>query len=166
MNTLRIMRTRVHSALTRVQVLVTHNQCLSRTCSSIGSFLLGFTYCDDREKDSDINIMLVYWLPFLGFDIVTRGKVFLFLNMILKRKNIKTLFNQIAFRFDARKQNFPSNIIPHNSHQNPTLPLVRFFTSFTIITYRLCVMLFVTINIKNILYTLNVMCHHIPQKHT
>jgi hypothetical protein len=40
----------MHSALTGVQVLVT------RACPLIGLFLLGFTYCGGKERESDIKV--------------------------------------------------------------------------------------------------------------
>jgi hypothetical protein len=63
----------------------------SRACPSISSFLLGFTYCDDSEREIDRNIIfrcsfIGYF--YLGFHIVTTGKAFLCLTMIQKRKNI------------------------------------------------------------------------------
>jgi hypothetical protein len=67
----------------------------------IGSFLLGFTYCDRRERESDRNIIFRYSFNgsfFLGFHIVTTGHVFFSLTMIQKRKNIKTLGNLINTR--------------------------------------------------------------------
>jgi hypothetical protein len=49
----------------------------SRSCPMIGSFLLGFIFCDGRERDIIYHIqMLVDWLIFLGFHIVTTGNVF------------------------------------------------------------------------------------------
>jgi hypothetical protein len=83
-----------------------HTQCVnggtgisfphSRACPLIGSFLLGFTYCDGIERDSDKNIIfrcsfIGYY--FLRFYILTTGNVFLCLTMIQNRKNIKTLGN-------------------------------------------------------------------------
>jgi hypothetical protein len=70
----------------------------SRACPLIGSFLLGFTYCDGRERECDRNIIfrcsfIDYF--FLGFHTVTTGNVFLCLSMIQNRKNIKTLGNLI-----------------------------------------------------------------------
>jgi hypothetical protein len=55
-------------------------------------------YCDDRERESDRNI--IFWCLFigyffLGFHIVVSGKVFLCWTMIQKRKNIKTHGNLI-----------------------------------------------------------------------
>jgi hypothetical protein len=60
--------------------------------------LLGFTYYDGREKESDRNI--IFRCSFIGyffpeFHIVATGNVFLCLTMIQKRKNIKTLGNRI-----------------------------------------------------------------------
>jgi hypothetical protein len=87
----------------------------SKACSLIGSFLLGFTFCDGRERESDRNIrfrssFIGYFFP--EFHIVATGNVFLCLIMI--RKSTKTLdnlintrgdtppcTNQIASRFDA-----------------------------------------------------------------
>jgi hypothetical protein len=73
----------------------------SRECPLICSFLLGFTYCDGRERESDRIIIfrcsfICFFLP--GFHIVTTGNVFLCLTMIQKRKNIKTLGNLIYTR--------------------------------------------------------------------
>jgi hypothetical protein len=70
----------------------------SRACPLIGSCLLGFTYCDGRERESDRNI--IFRCSFIGsilpgFHIVTTGNVFLCLTMIQKRKNTKTLGNLI-----------------------------------------------------------------------
>jgi hypothetical protein len=43
-----------------------HGQLLhSRACPLIGSFLLGFTYCDGREMKSDRNI--IFRCSFIGF---------------------------------------------------------------------------------------------------
>jgi hypothetical protein len=73
----------------------------SRACPLIGSFLLGFTYCDETERESDKNIIfrcsfIGYFFP--GFHIVVSGNVFLCLTMIQKRTNIKTLGNLINTR--------------------------------------------------------------------
>jgi hypothetical protein len=73
----------------------------SRTCPLIGSFLLGFTYCDGRERKSDRNVIfrcsfIGSFLP--GFHIVTTGNVLLCLTMIQKRKDTKTLSNLINTR--------------------------------------------------------------------
>jgi hypothetical protein len=71
----------------------------------IDSFLLWFTYCDGRKRESDRTYLdaysLVTFLPV--FHTVTTGNVFLCLTMIQKRKNIKTLgsTNQIASSFNA-----------------------------------------------------------------
>jgi hypothetical protein len=46
----------MHSALTGVQVLVTALQCMP--------ILLGFPYCDGRERESDRNIIFQY--SFIG----------------------------------------------------------------------------------------------------
>jgi hypothetical protein len=82
----------------------------SRACQLIGSFCLGFTFCDDKERDSYGNIIFrcsFIGYSFVGFHIVVSGNVFLCLTMIQKRKNIKTLgnlinrTNQIASCFDA-----------------------------------------------------------------
>jgi hypothetical protein len=91
------------SGLNRIHI---HAQCVnwsagisyphSRACPLIGSFLLGFTYCDGRERESDRNVIfrcsfIGSFLP--GFHIVTTGNVLLCLTMIQKRKNTKTLGN-------------------------------------------------------------------------
>jgi hypothetical protein len=73
----------------------------SRVCPLIGSFLLGFTYCDWRERESDRNV--IFRCSFIGyfspvFHIVTTGNVFLCSTMIQTRKNIKTLGNLISTR--------------------------------------------------------------------
>jgi hypothetical protein len=73
----------------------------SRACPLIGSFCQGFTYCDDRERDSDGNIIFRWSFIgylFVGFHIVVSRNVFLCLTMIQKRKNIKTLVNLIYTR--------------------------------------------------------------------
>jgi hypothetical protein len=51
----------------------------SRACPLIGSFLLGFTYCDGRERESDRNVIsrcsfIGSFLP--GFHIVIQGTCF------------------------------------------------------------------------------------------
>jgi hypothetical protein len=70
----------------------------SRSFPLIGSFLLGFTYCDGRERERGRNI--IFRCSFIGnlfprFKIVTTGYVFLCLTMMQKRKNTKTLGNLI-----------------------------------------------------------------------
>jgi hypothetical protein len=93
------------SELNRIHI---HAQCVNwsegmryphcRACPLIGSFCLGFTYCDDGERESDRNIIFrcsFFGYFFLVFHIVTTGNVFLSLTMIQKRKNIKTLGNLI-----------------------------------------------------------------------
>jgi hypothetical protein len=87
------------SELNRIHI---HAQCVNwsagisyphcRACPLIGSFLLGFTYCDGRQSESDKNIIfrcsfIGSFLP--GFQIVTTGNEFLCLTMIQKRNNIK-----------------------------------------------------------------------------
>jgi hypothetical protein len=64
----------------------------------IGSVLLGFTYCDGRERESDIFRCLFIGYFFPGLHIVSTGNVILGLTMIQKRKNIKTLGNLINTR--------------------------------------------------------------------
>jgi hypothetical protein len=96
------------SGLNRIHI---HAQCVtwsagisypySRACPLIGSFLLGFTYCDCRERKSGRIIIfrcsfIGYF--FMGFHIVATGNVFLCLTMIQIRKNIKTLGNLINTR--------------------------------------------------------------------
>jgi hypothetical protein len=79
-----------------VQILVDISYLHSRAYPLIGSFFLGFTYCDGREWDSNRNIIFRWSFIgyfFLGFHIVTTGNVFLLLSMIQKKKNIKTLSN-------------------------------------------------------------------------
>jgi hypothetical protein len=66
----------------------------SRACPLIGSFLVGFTYLDGRERESCSSTDYF----FLRFHIVTTGNVFLCLTMIQKKKNIKTLGNLINTR--------------------------------------------------------------------
>jgi hypothetical protein len=73
----------------------------SRASPLIGSFLLGFTYCDERERESNRNInfrcsFIGYFFP--GFHLLTTVNVFLCLTMIQKRKSIKTLGNLINIR--------------------------------------------------------------------
>jgi hypothetical protein len=73
----------------------------SRACPLIGSFCPGFTYGDDREMDSDGNVIFRCSFIgnfFVGFHIVASGNVILCLTMIQKRKNIKTLGNRIYTR--------------------------------------------------------------------
>jgi hypothetical protein len=73
----------------------------SRECPLIGTFLLGFTYCDGRGRENDRNIIFKCSFIgsfFLGFHIATTVNVFLCLTMIQKRKNIKTLGNLINTR--------------------------------------------------------------------
>jgi hypothetical protein len=51
---------------------------LARVCPLIGSFCLGFTYCEDRERNSDRNI-IVHWLLFSGVSYCdNRERVFMF----------------------------------------------------------------------------------------
>jgi hypothetical protein len=90
------------SGLNRIHI---HAQCVSyphsRACPLIGSFLLGLTYCDGRERESDRNVILrcSFMGSFLpGFNIVTTGNVLLCLIMIQKRKNTKTHGNLINTR--------------------------------------------------------------------
>jgi hypothetical protein len=68
----------------------------SRACPLIGLFCPGFTYCDDRERDSDGNVIFrcsFFGYFFVGFQIVVSGNVFLCLT-----KNIKTLGDVIYTR--------------------------------------------------------------------
>jgi hypothetical protein len=69
-----------------------HEQCVNwsagisyshfRAFPLIGLFLLGFTYCDGRERESDGNIifiLLVHWLLFSGVSYCdNRERVFMF----------------------------------------------------------------------------------------
>jgi hypothetical protein len=73
----------------------------SRECQLFGSFFLGFTNCDGRERKNDRNIIFRCSFIgnfFLGFHIEKTRNMFLFLTMIQKRKNIKTLGNLIYTR--------------------------------------------------------------------
>jgi hypothetical protein len=103
-----ILGTFLLSELNRIHI---HKQCVnwsagisyphSRACPLIGSCLLGFTYCDGRESESDRNIIFrcsFIGYSFPGFHVVTTENVFLCLTMIQKRKNIKTLGNLIKTR--------------------------------------------------------------------
>jgi hypothetical protein len=83
----------------------------------IGSFCPGFTYCDDRERDSDGNIIFI--CPFIryifvGFHIVVSGNVFFMFDYDIKEKEHQNTrqsdsysgatpprTNQIASCFDA-----------------------------------------------------------------
>jgi hypothetical protein len=61
----------------------------SRACQLIGSFLLGFTYCDVRERESDRNIIfrwscIAYLIP--GFHILTTSNVFFYIWLWYKRE--------------------------------------------------------------------------------
>jgi hypothetical protein len=71
------------SGLNRIHI---HAQCVywsagisyphSRACPLIGSFLLGFTYCNGRERESDRNVIFrcsFIGSFFSGFHIVTTG---------------------------------------------------------------------------------------------
>jgi hypothetical protein len=53
----------------------------SRACPLIGSFLLGFTYCDGRERESDRNIIFrcsFIGSFFLGLYSVKKERVLMF----------------------------------------------------------------------------------------
>jgi hypothetical protein len=84
------------SELNRIHI---HTQCdnwsagisypHSRACPLIGSFLLGFTYCDGRERENDGNI--IFRCSFIGhfspgFHIATTGNVFLYIWLWYKRE--------------------------------------------------------------------------------
>jgi hypothetical protein len=79
----------------------------------IGSILLGFTYCDGRERESDKK-MLVHWLLFPGISYCdNRERVFMFDYDTKEKEHQNTrqsdkypgamspLTNQITFCFDA-----------------------------------------------------------------
>jgi hypothetical protein len=80
------------SELNRIQIHV-HVYCInwstgisyphSKACPLIGSFFLGFTYFDRRERENDRNIIFRCSFIgnfYLGFHIVTTGNVFLCLS--------------------------------------------------------------------------------------